>query len=105
MKVKTALLLLCTMALLASSAIPAVAGSHPAPKKRSAPAAPTPASQTDAEKRALTADAAYKSNCLRCHGEPRKYSERAMKTILRHMRVRANMTEEEARLVLEYLTK
>lgn len=48
---------------------------------------------------------AYKSNCLRCHVEPKKFSERAMVTVVRHMRVRANLTEAETQAILSYLTK
>jgi cytochrome c5 len=50
-------------------------------------------------------DQAYKANCSRCHAAPRKFSERKMATIMMHMRVRANMTEEETQAILRYLTK
>jgi|RhiMetdeSRZDD1v2_1073273.scaffolds.fasta_scaffold376008_2 hypothetical protein len=50
-------------------------------------------------------DQAYKANCLRCHWEPRKFSEREMVTIMRHMRVRANLTSEETEAILKYLTR
>lgn len=53
----------------------------------------------------LDADEAYKANCSRCHPAPRKYSERKMATIMRHMRVRANLTEDETEAILRYLTK
>lgn len=50
-------------------------------------------------------DDAYKANCSRCHLPPRKFSERKMATIMRHMRVRANLTQPEADAILAYLTK
>ncbi len=50
-------------------------------------------------------DLAYKANCSRCHLEPRKFSERKTATLVRHMRVRANMTAEETEAVLHYLTR
>lgn len=78
--------------LTAVSAIPALAGAK-------AGGAPKPVEPS------LSGAAVYKANCIRCHGEPRKFSDRAMKTIMRHMRVRANMTEQETQVVLEYLTK
>ena len=53
----------------------------------------------------INADLAYKANCTRCHVAPRKFSERATVTIMRHMRVRANLTEEEAQAILKYLTQ
>ena len=96
-------MILCVTALLFIAALPAEAGPKPKPKT---PTASSPApNATTAERSMLTADSAYKSNCMRCHGEPRKFSERAMKTIMRHMRVRANLTDEETQLILEYLTK
>ena len=48
---------------------------------------------------------AYKSNCTRCHHAPRRFSERKMATIMRHMRVRANLTEEETKGILRFLTE
>ena len=50
-------------------------------------------------------DDAYRSNCTRCHVAPRRFPERKMATIMRHMRVRANLTEEEAKAILGYLTE
>ncbi len=50
-------------------------------------------------------DEVYKSNCTRCHSELPKVSERRTKTIVRHMQVRANMTQAEAKAVLEYMTQ
>ena len=57
------------------------------------------------EAKAIDPDDAYKSNCTRCHLAPRKFSERKMATIMRHMRVRANLTQEEAKAILKYLTE
>ena len=55
--------------------------------------------------KAIDPDDAYKSNCTRCHLAPRKFPERKMATIMRHMRVRANLTQEEAKVILGYLTE
>ncbi len=48
---------------------------------------------------------AYRSNCTRCHLAPRRFPERKMATIMRHMRIRANLTEEEAKGILRFLTQ
>jgi hypothetical protein len=48
-------------------------------------------------------DGAYKNNCMRCHSAVRRYSPRMTATIVTHMRVRANMTAEETRAILQYL--
>jgi len=50
-------------------------------------------------------DEAYKANCARCHVEPRKFSERETATVMLHMRVRSNLTEEETKAILKYLTQ
>lgn len=73
-----------------------VAKAPPAPPK-------TPPAAPGKSKPPINADLAYKANCTRCHVAPRKFSDRATVTILRHMRVRANLTEEEAEAILKYL--
>jgi len=66
---------------------------------------PTQVSIAQNKATAIDPDDAYKSNCTRCHLAPRKFSEGKMATIMRHMRVRANLTEEEAKAILGYLTE
>jgi hypothetical protein len=56
------------------------------------------------KKSAVDPDDAYKNNCMRCHSAVRQYSPRMTATIVTHMRVRANMTAEETRAILQYLT-
>ena len=63
------------------------------------------ATLTKKEPPAFYFDDAYKSNCTRCHLAPRRFPERKMATIMRHMRVRANLTEEEAKGILRFLTQ
>jgi hypothetical protein len=48
-------------------------------------------------------DQVYKNNCGRCHTQIQQYSPRMTKTLLMHMRVRANLPGDEVRAVLEYL--
>jgi len=47
----------------------------------------------------------FRSNCGRCHAAPQKFPPRMMATIVRHMRVRATITDEDMRLVLFYMTQ
>ncbi len=54
-------------------------------------------------KMAVDPDSAYKNNCMRCHAAVQQYSPRRTTTIVTHMRVRANLTEEETLAILEYL--
>jgi len=47
----------------------------------------------------------FRTNCGRCHAAPQKFPPRMMKTVLRHMRVRATITDEDMKLVLFYMTQ
>jgi mono/diheme cytochrome c family protein len=67
----------------------------------SAPAAPSAQDETmrlEGEKR-------FRSNCGRCHAAPPKFPPRMMSTIVRHMRVRATITDQDMRLILRYMTE
>ena len=69
-----------------------------------APAQAPAKSDTPAKPR-LSADQAYKANCTRCHSELPKLQPSAMATVLMHMRVRANLPKDDARAILDYLTR
>jgi mono/diheme cytochrome c family protein len=47
----------------------------------------------------------FRTNCGRCHQSPHKFPPRMMGTIVRHMRVRAMLTEEDMKLILAYMTE
>jgi cytochrome c5 len=47
----------------------------------------------------------FSTNCGRCHMAPHKFSPRIMATVVRHMRVRATLTDEDMRIILHYLTQ
>ena len=47
----------------------------------------------------------FHANCGRCHQSPHKFPPRMMATIIRHMRVRATITDEDMRLILRYMTQ
>ncbi|HUJ32124.1 MAG TPA: cytochrome c [Candidatus Acidoferrum sp.] len=69
------------------------AGSKPAP-----PINPELSPRIEGEKR-------FHANCGRCHAAPQKFPARMMATIIRHMRVRATITDEDMRLILKYMTQ
>jgi mono/diheme cytochrome c family protein len=123
-----------TLALLVSSLVTAIAqdqkNTAPAPNPASsqsqqvaalvAPANPRPASTDKPTSRRedsatsgihdnsalrLEGEKRFQANCGRCHMAPPKFPPRAMATILRHMRVRALITDEDRRLVLRYMTE
>ncbi len=75
--------------------------SPPAPPK-TRPAAPATASDDDLR---LEGEKRFRTNCGRCHQAPHKFPPRMMATIIRHMRVRSMITEEDMKLILRYMTQ
>jgi hypothetical protein len=59
----------------------------------------------DADAVRLQGEQRFRTNCGRCHATPQKFPPRMMATVLRHMRVRATITDEDMRLVLFYMTQ
>jgi hypothetical protein len=47
----------------------------------------------------------FRTNCGRCHMAPHKFPTRMMATIIRHMRVRATLTDQDMRFILGYMTQ
>ena len=45
----------------------------------------------------------FQINCGRCHNPPEQLSSRIAGPVIRHMRVRAMLSQEDAREILEYL--
>ncbi len=75
-------------------------------KEKDAPvatAAATHAAQDDTMR--LEGEKKFHANCGRCHAAPPKFAPRMAATIVRHMRVRATITNDEARLILHYLAQ
>ena len=91
-------LLLCTL----SYALCAFAGT-PAGKKNEDSL--NVVSVSDADAMRLAGEQRFHANCGRCHAAPQKFPPRMMKTILRHMRVRATITDQDMRLVLFYMSQ
>jgi hypothetical protein len=60
---------------------------------------------TEAERMRFQGEQRFRANCGRCHAAPHKFPARMMTTILRHMRVRAMITDEDQRLILFYMTQ
>jgi len=60
---------------------------------------------SEAENMRFQGEQRFRANCGRCHAAPQKFPPRMMKTILRHMRVRATITDEDQRLILFYMTQ
>jgi cytochrome c5 len=45
----------------------------------------------------------FEQNCSRCHNAPEGFSSRISGTIVRHMRVRANLSQHDEQELLKYL--
>ncbi len=60
--------------------------------------------ETKPEKK-LTGEELYTINCNRCHAEryPTEFTSGQWKTVLTHMRVRANIPAKQAKEILKYL--
>jgi cytochrome c5 len=78
------------------------AGSSSAKKEAEASAV---VHSSDADNMRVEGEKRYHANCGRCHAAPQKFPPRMMGTVLRHMRVRATITEDDRRLILFYMTQ
>lgn len=76
-----------------------------AAKSSTAPATATATSSAQDEDLHLEGEKRFRSNCGRCHVAPPKFPSRMMATIVRHMRVRATITDADMRLILRYMTE
>lgn len=65
----------------------------------------TPATAAQDEDFHLEGEKRFRSNCGRCHAAPPKFPPRMMATIVRHMRVRATITNQDMHLILRYMTE
>ena len=100
MKIRIALLAAAAFASILYVASASAEG--PLPRKAAAPVA---AQSHDADAMRIQGEQRYRANCARCHAAPQKFPPRMMATVLRHMRVRATITDEDMRLVLFYMSQ
>lgn len=63
----------------------------------------THAAQDDAMR--VEGEKRFHANCGRCHAAPPKFSPRIVATIVRHMRVRATLTDEDMRFIIHYMSE
>jgi mono/diheme cytochrome c family protein len=98
-------LLLCMLAF--SSVVFAGNPSRPAEPsaKKDATNASAVVNTYDADAMRVQGEQRFRANCGRCHAAPQKFPPRMMATVLRHMRVRATITDQDMRLVLFYMSQ
>ena len=100
----TALVCVLSLLVVASQVLAPVAHAEgPSGKKEAT--TPVVAQTHDADTLRVLGEQRYRANCGRCHAAPRKFPPRMMATVLRHMRVRATITDEDMRLVLFYMSQ
>jgi mono/diheme cytochrome c family protein len=97
MRTRIAILLSLLALVLAAS------GSEPPGKKDIAAAPVVHPSDVDAMR--VHGEQRFRANCGRCHAAPHKFPPPMMATIVRHMRVRATITDDDMRLILFYMTQ
>jgi mono/diheme cytochrome c family protein len=83
----------------------AAAKTSPAPANTSCASRSTPAVITNDRTARIEGEKRFQTNCGRCHLPPHKFPPRTMATVIRHMRVRAMITDEDMRLILWYMTQ
>ena len=75
------------------------------PRNKDSASEPVVRSAEDADAKRIEGEQRFRANCGRCHAAPHKFPPRMMATIVRHMRVRATITDEDMRLILSYMTQ
>jgi cytochrome c5 len=92
-----------TAALALASSV--YAADPPRKSESASVGAPVVRGSADADGMRVQGEQRFRANCSRCHAAPHKFPPRMMATIVRHMRVRATITDEDMRLVLFYMTQ
>jgi cytochrome c5 len=84
--------------------ISVIGAASSAPRSRTATEAAV-YSPAEADAMRLEGEKRFRANCNRCHAAPHKFPPRMMATMVRHMRVRASITDEDMRYILYYMTQ
>ena len=89
---------------LAITAASAVADNAPRPRQSAAARSEaTPTAEVN-EKWMIEGQKRFQMNCGRCHQSPHLFSPRVMSMAVRHMRVRAMLTQDDMDYLLYYMT-
>jgi cytochrome c5 len=90
-RMTTGFLLLCSAAAFAAQ------------PQSAPPAAPKPFANGVRATGSSDGERKFQQNCSRCHNAPDQISPRIAGTLVMHMRVRASLSEADARAILRYL--
>ena len=91
--------------LLIVTALLSVVSVASQPRKNESPTVPVVHIDATADASLVEGEQRFRANCGRCHAAPQKFPPRMMATIVRHMRVRAMITDQDMKLILHYMTQ
>jgi cytochrome c5 len=91
--------LILTVSLITTTV--ALAQTPPPPKPSGATAKPS--AKADSTKQPDPGQRKFDANCGRCHSFPEQLSPSLTGTVVRHMRVRANLSAEDEKDILKFL--
>lgn len=72
-------------------------------KQNNAQTSASASAQANAPNDSARGEKLFRTNCGRCHNAPESISPREARAVVRHMRVRATLTDEDERLILKFL--
>jgi cytochrome c5 len=90
---------LCFLGLIA--VVVAAAAQSPNPQQQ--PASSKTMVASTAANESAEGEKRFEIHCGRCHTPPENLSPREVRAVIRQMRVRANLSAEDERLILKYL--
>jgi cytochrome c5 len=76
---------------------------QPRTRKASSQALPPQSNQQSSPADSSPGERVFKQNCSRCHDAPQSFSPRISGTLIRHMRVRASLSERDEKQILSFL--
>lgn len=91
------------LALLASIISATVGLAQTPVATKSAGSIAKPAAKANSTKQPDVGQRKFEANCGRCHSFPEQLSPSLTGTVVRHMRVRANLSAEDEKDILRYL--
>jgi mono/diheme cytochrome c family protein len=100
--------LLPGLVLAVATCEPCIAAPQPKAQSQATQRAPAPTSgkQATATQSSVHQDEGqriFEQNCSRCHSDPDGFSSRISGTVVRHMRVRASLSQHEEQELLRFL--
>jgi cytochrome c5 len=97
MKTKIQMVLVLSVLIVNSALAQSSTPAKPGNTSSKAPAKAQSTTQEDVGERKFNA------NCSRCHSAPEQLSPRLTGTVVRHMRVRANLSAQDEKDILKFL--